>query len=137
MPFEMLLPATVSGPQGQGEIERVLTSIEAVRAAIGDDVQLMVDCHWRLDEAGAMAFRNVSLVRVCTGWSARYPRMNCGTPASRGCTSMRMRMGCTITRRPQLCIDTEAGTSIRTFPVQPEAHKDTDRNRRYAAIHGR
>ena len=56
MPFETLLPATASTLQGRGEIERVLTSIEAVRAAIGDDVQLMVDCHWRLDAAGAMTF---------------------------------------------------------------------------------
>jgi galactonate dehydratase len=56
MPFETVLPTTVSTPQGQAEIERVLTIIEAVRTAIGDDVQLMVDCHWRLDERAAMTF---------------------------------------------------------------------------------
>jgi galactonate dehydratase len=73
MPFETLLPATVSSPQGLGEIERVLTSIEAVRAAIGDDVQLMVDCHWRLDEAGAMAF----IERVA---SSRLHWLECPVP---------------------------------------------------------
>jgi galactonate dehydratase len=56
MPFETMLPATASSLHGLDEIEHVFTRIEAVRAAIGDDVQLMVDCHWRLDEASAMPF---------------------------------------------------------------------------------
>jgi galactonate dehydratase len=56
MPFDSILPATASSPHGLEEIERTLTRIEAVRAAVGDEIQLMVDCHWRLDEAGAMAF---------------------------------------------------------------------------------
>ncbi|WP_397452818.1 mandelate racemase/muconate lactonizing enzyme family protein [Pseudomonas sp. NA-150] len=56
MPFDALLPATASTPQGQGEIERALERIEAVREAVGSEIQLMVDCHWRLDEASAMTF---------------------------------------------------------------------------------
>jgi galactonate dehydratase len=56
MPFDTLLPATASSPHGRDEIERALTRIEAVRAAIGDEIQLMVDCHWRLDEASAATF---------------------------------------------------------------------------------
>lgn len=56
MPFDKMLPATASSAESQEEIARALARIEAVRAAIGNDIQLMVDCHWRLDEANAIRF---------------------------------------------------------------------------------
>ena len=37
-----------------------LARIAAVRDAVGDDVDVMVDCHWRLNEAGAQA-----VLRAC------------------------------------------------------------------------
>ena len=49
-PFDGITPTTnITGPT----IETGLRRIEAVRAAIGADVRLMVDCYWRFDYARA------------------------------------------------------------------------------------
>ncbi len=50
MPFETVMPATASEPGGRLELDLAIERIAAVREAIGDRADLMVDCHWRLDE---------------------------------------------------------------------------------------
>lgn len=47
-PFDEVLPGKATSP---GAIDPGLARIAAVRAAIGPDMQLLVDCHWRLTEA--------------------------------------------------------------------------------------
>jgi galactonate dehydratase len=54
-PFDDVTPATVATPDGRRAIERGLERIAAAQAALGAANELMVDCHWRLDDATATA----------------------------------------------------------------------------------
>ena len=54
-PFDGVLPGMAESAEGAKLIEIALERIRAVRAAIGDDVRLMVDCHWRLTPKTARA----------------------------------------------------------------------------------
>lgn len=56
MPLEKVMPASAGLREGQLEIEQALERLRAVREAIGDEVRLMADLHWRLDEASASEF---------------------------------------------------------------------------------
>ncbi|MFS8931279.1 mandelate racemase/muconate lactonizing enzyme family protein [Cupriavidus taiwanensis] len=56
MPLEKVLPTTAPLPAGQEEIAMAITRLEAVREAVGKDVPLMADLHWRLDEESAKGF---------------------------------------------------------------------------------
>jgi galactonate dehydratase len=47
-PFDGLLPANAETDAGGALIEAALARIRAVREAVGFDVKVMVDCHWRL-----------------------------------------------------------------------------------------
>jgi galactonate dehydratase len=49
-PFDEVRPGETTSA---GAIDSGLARIAAVRAAIGPDVQLLVDCHWRLTEASS------------------------------------------------------------------------------------
>jgi galactonate dehydratase len=52
-PFDGLSPRIASTPAGRPLIEDGIARVAALRAAIGPDFRLMVDCHWRFDEASA------------------------------------------------------------------------------------
>ncbi|MGE5791457.1 MAG: mandelate racemase/muconate lactonizing enzyme family protein [Bacteroidota bacterium] len=54
-PFDGVLPEDAASGAAHGKIEAAIARIAAMREAIGRDVELMVDCHWRLDEATAAA----------------------------------------------------------------------------------
>jgi galactonate dehydratase len=56
MPFDAMTPQTAHTPEGRAELDRVVERLFAIRRAIGPDVSLMVDCHWRLSEAVAIGF---------------------------------------------------------------------------------
>jgi galactonate dehydratase len=56
MPFDRVLPHTVRTVEGRQEFRRAIERIAAVRDALPAATDLMVDCHWRLDEAAAMDF---------------------------------------------------------------------------------
>ncbi|MFC4277279.1 mandelate racemase/muconate lactonizing enzyme family protein [Achromobacter aloeverae] len=56
MPFDTITPATAHTADAGREMERVVERLDAIRQAIGPDAALMVDCHWRLDEAAAHRF---------------------------------------------------------------------------------
>lgn len=47
-PFDGVLPRNAETDDGATLIEAALARIRAVREAVGFDVKLMVDCHWRL-----------------------------------------------------------------------------------------
>ena len=47
-PFDGVLPANAETADGHEMIESALVRIRAVRAAVGFDAKVMVDCHWRL-----------------------------------------------------------------------------------------
>jgi galactonate dehydratase len=56
MPFDRLLPHTVRTVEGRQEFARAIERIAAVRDALPTTTDLMVDCHWRLDETAAIDF---------------------------------------------------------------------------------
>ena len=56
MPFDRVLPHTVHSVEGGQEFTRAIERIAAVRDALPTTTDLMVDCHWRLDETAAIDF---------------------------------------------------------------------------------
>lgn len=54
-PFDGLEPAIVATAHGRRAIERGLKRIAAVRDTVGPQCRILVDCHWRFDEASAAA----------------------------------------------------------------------------------
>ncbi len=53
-PFDGVTAEALAKPGGHAGLEPGLARIAAVRQRIGHDADLMVDCHWRLDEAAAL-----------------------------------------------------------------------------------
>lgn len=64
-PFDGVLPTNAESADGQALIAIALDRIRAVREAVGADVRVMVDCHWRLTPRSARevldALREVKL----------------------------------------------------------------------------
>ncbi|GAB1576980.1 mandelate racemase/muconate lactonizing enzyme family protein [Bordetella petrii] len=56
MPLDAVTPATAGSESGRREVRAAVQRLAAVRAAIGSEVSLMADCHWRLDEKTARDF---------------------------------------------------------------------------------
>ena len=53
-PFDGLTPALCGTAQGQAKIHHGVDCMLALRDALGPQALLMVDCHWRFDEARAL-----------------------------------------------------------------------------------
>ncbi|MCX7232480.1 MAG: hypothetical protein NTY26_03270 [Burkholderiales bacterium] len=53
-PFDGLTPALCGTPDGQARIRHGVACMLALREALGPAARLMVDCHWRFDEAHAL-----------------------------------------------------------------------------------
>jgi galactonate dehydratase len=53
-PFDGLTPALCATPDGQARIRHGVDCMLALRKALGPDARLMMDCHWRFDEAHAL-----------------------------------------------------------------------------------
>jgi galactonate dehydratase len=60
-PFDEVTVARCTAGDGPAAMQAGLARIAAVRAAIGPQRRLMVDCHWRFNETAARA-----MVRACT-----------------------------------------------------------------------
>ena len=54
-PFDGLTRENGDGPAGEKAVTKGLERIRAVRDAVGPDIKLMVDCHWRLTPLRARA----------------------------------------------------------------------------------
>lgn len=54
-PFDGVTAEALAEPGGHAVLEPGLARIAAVRQRIGTEAELMVDCHWRLDEAATLA----------------------------------------------------------------------------------
>jgi galactonate dehydratase len=52
-PFDLVVPDELGTKQSRAHIDAGIERIHATRGAIGADADLMVDCHWRFDEATA------------------------------------------------------------------------------------
>jgi galactonate dehydratase len=53
-PFDGLMPAQCGTAEGRQRMHHGIDCLLALRDAMGRDARLMVDCHWRFDEAGAV-----------------------------------------------------------------------------------
>ena len=53
-PFDGLTPALCGTPEGQTLIRHGVDCMLGLREALGPSARLMVDCHWRFDEAHAL-----------------------------------------------------------------------------------
>jgi len=53
-PFDGVTPANCASAEGQARIAAGIDCVLALRDAVGRDARLMVDCHWRFDEARAL-----------------------------------------------------------------------------------
>ena len=53
-PFDHLLPQDCATETGRERIRHGIDCVLAVREALGPDARIMVDCHWRFDEARAI-----------------------------------------------------------------------------------
>jgi galactonate dehydratase len=53
-PFDGLMPREAGTAQARRRIHHGIDCMHALREALGPDALLMVDCHWRFDEAGAL-----------------------------------------------------------------------------------
>lgn len=54
-PFDGLTPANADEPEGKRAARLAVERLQAVRNAVGDGIDVMVDCHWRLSPARAEA----------------------------------------------------------------------------------
>ena len=53
-PFDGLTPALCGSAEGRSRIQHGVSCMLALRDALGPEARLMVDCHWRFDEARAL-----------------------------------------------------------------------------------
>jgi galactonate dehydratase len=53
-PFDGLTPALCDTDDGRARIRHGIDCLAALRDAVGPDLRLMVDCHWRFTEAAAL-----------------------------------------------------------------------------------
>jgi galactonate dehydratase len=64
-PFDGLTPALCATAEGRARIHHGIDCLIALRDAIGPEAWLMVDCHWRFDEAHALrTLRALDAVRL-------------------------------------------------------------------------
>ena len=64
-PFDGVTPHNCGSTEGQARIHHGIDCLLAVRDAIGPAARLMVDCHWRFDEASAaMTLRTLAPARL-------------------------------------------------------------------------
>ena len=66
-PFDEVNPTLCSQGDGVRAMQAGLARVAAVREAIGGDARLMVDCHWRFDEATAREL-NDAAARLGVHW---------------------------------------------------------------------
>ena len=74
-PFDGVSPANADGADGGRLIVAGIERAAAVRAAIGDEARLMIDCHWRLSEESALAV-------IAEAASLRLHWLECAVPES-------------------------------------------------------
>ena len=82
-PFDGVTPATAATPAGRVGLDTGLERIAAVRRALRPETALMVDCHWRLDDATAAAILP-ELARDGVSWfECPIPESPAAVPALR------------------------------------------------------
>ena len=94
-PFDEVTPEVCAAGNGVRAMQAGLARIAAVRETVGSDVRLMVDCHWRFDEATAVLL-NEAAARLGVYWiECPLPEVEGSIPAlarlRRQCEALGMR----------------------------------------------
>ena len=64
-PFDGVIPEDLHLAAARARVDEGLHRVAAIRAAVGPDVDVMIDCHWRLDEAtAASVMRELAPLRL-------------------------------------------------------------------------
>ena len=80
-PFDEVSPAVCAQSDGVQAMQTGLARVAAVREAIGPQARLMVDCHWRFDEATARTL-NDAAARLGVHWiETPLPEFETNIPA--------------------------------------------------------
>ena len=94
-PFDEVSPAICAQGDGVQAMQTGLARVAAVRQVVGPHARLMVDCHWRFDEATARAL-NEAAARLGVHWiETPLPESEANVPAlvtlRRQCNALGMR----------------------------------------------
>ena len=103
-PFDEVSAEVCAQGDGVAAMRTGLARIAAVREAIGPAARLMVDCHWRFDEATATVL-NDALANLSVHWvECPLPEVEAGVPALR-----RLRRQCNALGMRQAGLETSIG----------------------------
>ena len=110
-PFDEVNPAVCAQGGGVRVMQTGLARLAAVRGAVGASARLMVDCHWRFDEATARAL-NEAAVRLGVHWiETPLPESEANIPAL-----ARLRRQCNALGIRQAGLETSVGwETMRPF----------------------
>ena len=110
-PFDEVSPAVCAQGDGEQAMQTGLARVAAVREAIGRRARLMVDCHWRFDEATAWAL-NEAAARLGVHWiETPLPESAANMPAL-----VRLRRQCNALGMRQAGLETSVGwETMRPF----------------------
>ncbi|MCY4058177.1 MAG: hypothetical protein OXG44_09265 [Gammaproteobacteria bacterium] len=126
-PFDEVTPEVCAQGDGVRAMQDGLARIAAVREAVGSQARLMVDCHWRFDEASAGAL-NEAAARLGVHWiETPLPESESNIPALvRLCRSRNeRRLG---DHAPLL-----RGWRVRCGDARCEVHRRDSRNGAYGS----
>ena len=106
-PFDEVSPLVCAQGDGVQAMQTGLARVAAVREAIGPRARLMVDCHWRFDEATARAFGDAA-ARLGVHWiETPLPESAANIPAL-----VRLRRQCNAHGIRQAGLETSVGWEI-------------------------
>lgn len=110
-PFDEVSPSVCAQGDGVQAMQTGLARVAAVREAIGPQARLMVDCHWRFDEATARAL-NEAAARLGVHWfETPLPESEANIPAL-----VRLRRHCNAHGIRQAGLETSVGwETMRPF----------------------
>lgn len=110
-PFDEVSPVVCAQGDGVQAMQTGLARVAAVREAIGPQARLMVDCHWRFDEAAARAL-NDAAARLGVHWiETPLPESEANIPAL-----VRLRRRCNGLGIRQAGLETSVGwETMRPF----------------------
>ena len=109
-PFDEVNPEVCAQGDGVEAMRRGLARVAAVREAVGPQARLMVDCHWRFDEATARAL-NEAAARLGVHWiETPLPESEANIPAL-----LRLRRQCNALGIRQAGLE----TSVRWETMRP------------------
>lgn len=109
-PFDEVDPQVCARGDGVQAMQTGLARVAAVREAVGPEARLMVDCHWRFDEATARAL-NAAAARLGVYWiETPLPEYEANIPAL-----VRLRRQCNALGIRQAGLE----TSVRWESMRP------------------